>query len=266
MLKSQYLTQKAGFAIMPENIAGLRNQLLSHPMYTSIRTLPALHVYMQHHVFAVWDFMSLLKRLQHDLTGLSIPWVPHGQPHYVRFINEIVLGEESDEDGLGGYLSHFELYREAMAECGADVAPISAFLTKIQDGIRPLEALHQVNVPASVYNFVATSLDLAEFGTTFEVSSAFFYGREDIIPDMFRTIIQELSLKAKMDRFLYYLNRHIEVDSNQHGPWAHQLLTQLIGDDQDRALAAERAAIRALKSRIALWDGVWQEVSHKIPS
>lgn len=237
-----------------------RQQLINHPMYTAINTLPALHIYMQHHVFAVWDFMTLLKRLQNDLTQVSVPWIPKPHPDFVRFINEIVLGEESDEDGQGGYLSHFELYLASMEESGADTGPITTLIAHVQNGGNPLEQLWQLKVPDSVYQFVQTSLSLAQSSTTHEVCSAFFYGREDIIPDMFRTIVKELSINAKMERFLYYLKRHIEVDSEQHGPLAQQLLTQLIGGDQTKYQEAQDAAIRALKARLNLWDGVLADI------
>ena len=72
-------------------------------------------------MFAVWDFMSLLKAIQRELCGVGVPWVPSPNLQATRLVNEIVLGEESDEDGEGGYASHFVLYRRAMQRCGANV-------------------------------------------------------------------------------------------------------------------------------------------------
>lgn len=245
---------------LPDQVHRLRHKLLSHPLYASIQSLDALHVYMQHHVFAVWDFMSLLKRLQQDLTGVRVPWVPGPDPRFARFLNEIVLAEESDEDGQGSYDSHFGLYLSAMRESGANTRPIMAFITGVRAGQAPMRLLEQIAVPPSVSQFVQTSLDLALRGATHEVAAAFFYGREDIIPDMFRNMVQTLSATARLERFLYYLNRHIEVDSDHHGPMARQLLADLIGSDTKREAEAKEAASRSLKSRIQLWDGVLQEI------
>ena len=85
--------------------------MVEHPVFTAIRDIQSLQIFMEAHVVAVWDFMSLVKRLQRDLTCVDVPWLPAADPLAARFVNEIVLAEESDEDGQGGFLSHFGLYR-----------------------------------------------------------------------------------------------------------------------------------------------------------
>lgn len=243
---------------MPQDLLShLRQQLLIHPVYTSIHTLDALHVYMQHHVFAVWDFMSILKRLQQDLTVTRVPWVPADQPSYARLVNEIVLAEESDHDGTGSFKSHFELYVDAMGEAGADTSVIENFVSHVRTHPETARTLlSELAVPESVREFVTYSLTLAEQGKTHEVCAVFFYGREDIIPAMFQQIIAKLNGKNRLQRFHYYLERHVELDGEQHGPWAQELLTQLIGGDPKKADEAWQAARRALEHRIRLWNGV----------
>ena len=59
-------------------IGHLRNQLVNHPVYANIKDLDGLKCFMESHVYAVWDFMSLLKALQINLTCVSLPWVPVG--------------------------------------------------------------------------------------------------------------------------------------------------------------------------------------------
>jgi hypothetical protein len=239
----------------------IREDLLRHPVYRAIDTPEKVRRFMQHHVFAVWDFMSLLKRLQQDLTCTTVPWMPSREARYARFINEIVLGEETDEDGRGDYISHFHLYLEAMEQCGADTGPIQRFLAELEAGRRLDEALQAAEVSESVARFVTHTIDLARNGKTHEVCAAFFFGREDIIPDMFQVLVNELKQRGQaIDRLVYYLNRHIELDGDEHGPLAEKLLNHLCGGDPRRIGEAEETAIRSLQSRISLWDGVLTEL------
>ena len=239
------------------NIRTIREELLKHPVYREINTPERVRIFMQHHVFAVWDFMSLLKRLQRDLTCTEVPWMPSRHSQYARFINEIVLGEETDEDGQGGYASHFELYVEAMNECGADTGPINRFLAELQAGQDPLAALKAAEVPDSVFRFVRHTLDLAKNGGTHEVCAAFFFGREDIIPDMFQVLVDKLNRNGQSTKRLnYYLQRHIELDGDEHGPLAEKLLTALCEDSPEKQAEAERTAVQSLRARIDLWNGV----------
>jgi hypothetical protein len=239
----------------------IRQELLNHPIYKEVNTPEKVRIFMKHHVFAVWDFMSLLKRLQQEVTSVSVPWKPYLNPSYTRFINEIVLAEESDEDGQGGYASHFQLYIDAMKQSGADTIPINQFLGELQKGISYEEAIKNEMIPRSVADFVHFNLELALKGEIHEVASAFFYGREDLIPDMFESLLDSLSREgAKYDRLNYYLNRHIELDGDHHGPLAQKLLDDLCGEDDQKKVEAILIANRSLESRKKLWDGILKEI------
>lgn len=243
----------------------IQEELLRHPVYRSINSKENLYIFMQHHVFAVWDFMSLLKRLQNDLTCTTVPWIPRKDTLYARFVNEIVLGEETDKDDAGGYASHFELYLQAMNETGADTKAITRFIGALEAGMDPLEALRHAEVPVSVHEFVKHTLELASNGKTHEVAAAFFYGREDIIPDMFQSLVEELQQSGQtVKKLLYYLHRHIELDGDEHGPLAQKLLVHLCEDDQQKWAEAFETAKRSLQSRIQLWDGVFNEISKSV--
>src|SRR2546430_8875683 len=95
-----------------------RRKVIGHPLYGELKTKAAVVTFMEHHAFAVWDFMSLLKSLQQSLTCVQVPWVPSGPRVSRRLINDITLVEESDELD-DGFISHFELYLDGMRQAGA---------------------------------------------------------------------------------------------------------------------------------------------------
>ncbi len=246
-----------------EALLELRQYLLQHPVYQVIGSMEDLRMYTAYHVFAVWDFMSLLKRLQHDLTGTAVPWLPRGQEPYTRFVNEIVVGEESDEAGGGRYQSHFCLYLDAMEQIGADSRVIRGFLEQLRHGAEWSDALDALEVDERVKAFVRFDLGLAQNAATHEVAAAFFYGREDIIPEMFLRIIGGLGHDNALERLRYYLQRHIEIDTDSHGPLASRLVRYLCGDDQDKTDRAAEIARQALRFRIGLFDAVADRIARR---
>lgn len=239
-------------------VAPLREALLNHRLYQSIRDLGQLRQFMQAHVFAVWDFMSLLKTLQRDFCGVSTPWVPPQNRVATRLINEIVLGEESDEDPAGNYISHFELYRRSMVEAGADTRPIDQLVASIRQQETLERALEELELPPHVRHFVETTFSLINSHDSSVVASAFTFGREDLLPAVFQRMVNQLNRQAdgRLETFVYYLDRHIEVDGDHHGPLSEKLVCSLCGDDPRRWDVAEQAAIRSLEARLALWDGI----------
>ncbi len=240
----------------------LRSSLLSHPMYDRIQSRADIQLFMQHHVFAVYDFMWLVKRLQRDLCGVQIPWHPPAYPQLARFINEIVLGEETDEDGNGDYCSHFELYLQAMQDIDAPLTRVREFVDLLASNTAISEALHQIDAPASVCRFVQFTHDLAVHGSTAEVAAAFCLGREDIIPQMFQRLLAGFQHQhVSVPRFEYYIHRHIELDGDHHGPLARQLVDTLCSGSPEVTVSAAKAAQQALALRIDLWDGVLTDLN-----
>ncbi len=254
------ITDAFGDPQLVQDVLKLRQDLIDHPIYQRVATQEDLRIYMKHHVFAVWDFMSLLKRLQQDLTTVEIPWTPKPNSEFTRFINEIVLDEESDQDSQGAYASHFTLYRQAMTEIGADDRPIQTLLALVAQQTPVVEALAAVPVAETTAQFVRQTMVIAQHGATHEVAAAFFYGREDIIPDMFRRMVDDSSADSSSPRFVYYLRRHIELDGDQHGPLAQRLLQSLCQTSDHRWNEALRAARKALTARIQLWNGIVSEM------
>ena len=118
----------------------MRQRMVEHPVFTAIHDIQDLRIFMEAHVFAVWDFMSLVKRLQRDLTCIEVPWLPPRDRHAAQLINQIVLGEETDIDPSGEPVSHLELYLGAMREVGADTARFELFQTALANGATLEEA------------------------------------------------------------------------------------------------------------------------------
>ena len=243
--------------------ADLRSQLLAHPVYSAINTQRELKIFMQHHVFAVYDFMWLLKRLQQDVCSVSVPWFPPANPELSRFINEIVLGEESDEDRRGTFCSHFELYLNAMRDVDASVDQVGRFITQLRSGTQVQDALVNVSAPLAVCDFVLLSHRLATVGSTAEVAAAFCFGREDVIPEMFQRLLDGFgSSKLSVPQLEYYIQRHIELDGDHHGPMTRQMVNVLCPGSEPTMDEAIRAARQAISHRIALWDGVLAELGN----
>lgn len=244
--------------VLKESIEPVRRQLTEHPLYSRIQTPADFRLFMQYHVYAVWDFMSLLKTLQRELTCVDVPWVPKGSANTRYLINEIVLGEESDVDGQGRRVSHFELYLEAMEQAGADTAPVRSLMLALRKGMPAGEAIARYTPDESVRDFLRFTFETIASGKIHAVASVFTFGREDLIPDLFLPIIRNFpeDLGRDLDIFKYYLERHIEVDGDHHSHLAIAMLEELCGDDPVKWAEATEYAKAALEARIRLWDGV----------
>jgi len=238
----------------------LRQRLAQHPIYHGVRDGSNLRVFMRHHIYPVWDFMSLVKYLQGAVAPTAVPWVPRGDGAVRRFINEIVLEEESDAgfEGEAGsrYTSHFELYCQAMREVGEDPAPALRFVDLAQSvGIDA--ALASAAVPEPAREFMRTTFGFIASGKPHVVAAAFSLGREHVIPAMFRSLLARMGVGRDVaPAFHYYLERHIHLDEGSHAPLALRLLDVLCGGDPQRVAEAQAAAQSALSARIRFWDGV----------
>ncbi|MBL7712300.1 MAG: DUF3050 domain-containing protein [Chitinophagaceae bacterium] len=253
----------AGIEQLRKGIAPLRQQLVDHPLYGSIDSLPKLQVFMQYHVFAVWDFMSLLKTLQRELTCVSVPWVPRGNAATRYLINEIVTGEESDVDQQGRRMSHFELYREAMQQAGADTQPVGRLLDALQAGQTLTQALDAAQAPQAIRNFIHCTFETIASGRAYLQAAVFTFGREDLIPGMFVSFVRDLNGQTadRASVFQYYLERHIEVDGDHHSHLAYEMTEQLCGNDAAKWSEAQTAVEAALQARLQLWDAIQAEIS-----
>ena len=246
------------------HITPLREKLLNHPVYGCLDSLEAVQVFMEHHCFPVTDFMCLLKSLQQRLTVLSVPWFPAVNTQAARFINEIVVAEESDEAQGGGYISHYEMYLEAMRDAGADTTKVEHFVEYVRNKQHYRRALQHAEVPAAAQSFVQATMQVVLTGKNHEVAAFFVFGRENLIPDLFTEIIKGMDNEhGELDGLLYYLERHIEVDGDEHGPAAIAMMKHLCNGQKRRWMQAQAAAERSLKTRIKLWDAIQLAIETK---
>lgn len=244
-------------------IEPLRQQIVQHELYTKINTIEAIRIFMQHHVVAVWDFMSLLKSLQRELTCVSNPWLPVGSANTRYLINEIVTGEESDVDQAGNRISHFELYLKAMEQAGANKIPIQELISTLQTGKRVDQALATSSLPDAAKRFAQHTFDLIEKNQPHILAAVFTFGREDLIPDMFLSILNKIEPGSQysIDLTKYYIERHIEVDGGHHSQLALAMTQELCGNDSQKWQEASAAVEKALASRVALWDGALSQLN-----
>lgn len=249
------------------DVTALRERLVAHPLYQHLTDPEAVRTFMRSHVFCVWDFQSLLTALQRSFTCVEIPWRPVGDGETRRLVNEIVLEEESDEHPDGGYASHFEVYLEAMRDAGADAIPIERLLAGVARGHSIQDVLAEERLPPGAAGFVDATFETIRSEDPHRLVAVFTHAREDLIPEMFRAMIARLGAAdpARWRKLAWYLNRHVEVDGERHGPISHALLARVCGNDPQLWQEAQESVERALAARLALWDALTDEIRSARP-
>ncbi|HJN78533.1 MAG TPA: DUF3050 domain-containing protein [Flavobacteriaceae bacterium] len=248
-----------------QNLEPLKSKLKNHNLYNIINTQEDLKIFCESHVFAVWDFMSLLKKLQIELTSINIPWMPSNNSEVSKLINEIVAGEETDETLDGSAISHYEMYINAINDIGVDTNLISNQISSLNDINTIIDDINKLDIDDYIKEFLKFTFRIINNDKTHEIASAFTFGREDLIPDMFIPLLEKInsSDNTRIDKLIYYFKRHIEVDGDMHGPMAMKMLSFLCSDDETKINESLVASKDALKVRIALWDGIENKILNK---
>lgn len=237
--------------------------LLQHSLYKKVQTVDDLHQFLENHVYAVWDFMSLLKALQSKLTCTTTPWFATKNAEIRYLINEIVLAEETDLTIDGRRQSHYEMYIEAMESCGANTTDVKHFLSKVDSLQNVFVAIKQSHLHPKVKEFLNFTFTVIEEGKAHNIAAAFTFGREDLIPSMFTEILKNFQAnfpETDLSKLIYYFERHIELDADEHGPMAMQMVTELCGNDERKWASVEQTSIQALEKRIGLWDAIEEQI------
>jgi len=249
-----------------QNIQEYKNQLLTHSLYEKVKTIEDLHCFLENHIYAVWDFMSLLKALQNKLTCTTTPWLPVGNPQVRYLINEIVVAEETDLAMDGTRQSHFEMYLDAMQQCGATTSVVSEFLENVKNTQNIFVSIKQSNLHPNVKAFLDFTFRVIEEGKAHKIAAAFTFGREDLIPSMFTEILKNFQSnfpETDLSKLIYYFERHIELDADEHGPMAMQMIFELCGSSETKWSEVEEVSVEALQKRIGLWDAIEEQVIQK---
>lgn len=249
-----------------QSIQTQKEQLLHHPLYAQIQNIDDLRHFLEGHVYAVWDFMSLLKALQMKLTCTTTPWFASANPEMRYLINEIVLAEESDMGLDGKRQSHFEMYLEAMQACGANTQDVTVFLESVIAMQNIFVSIRISDLHPKIKDFLDFTFRVIEQGKPHEIAAAFTFGREDLIPEMFTEILKNLKAnfpEVDLSKLIYYFERHIELDADEHGPMAMQMISGLCGEDTQKWKEVETVSRQALEKRIGLWDAIEAQIKEK---
>lgn len=246
-----------------QSLENQKQQLLQHSLYEKVKSIDDLRTFLENHVFAVWDFMSLLKALQNKLTCTTTPWLPNGNPEIRYLINEIVVAEETDLALDGTRQSHFEMYLDAMTECGANTTSIVAFLENVTAIQNIFVSIKKSDLHPNVKAFLDFTFRVIDEGKSHKIAAAFTFGREDLIPSMFTEILRNFQTnfpETKLDKLVYYFERHIELDADEHGPMAMKMITELCGTNETKWKEVQEVSVEALEKRIGLWNAIEEQM------
>tara|TARA_B100001059_G_scaffold109546_1_gene109598 strand:- start:529 stop:1359 length:831 start_codon:yes stop_codon:yes gene_type:complete len=248
-------------------IKPLRDKLLNHKLYSKISKIDDLQLFTENHIYAVWDFMSLLKALQINLTCTKIPWGPNKNSQTAYLINEIVLAEETDLNQAGERKSHYELYIDAMVDIGACIEKPTNHINKLINSDDIFESINELKIHKNIKEFLNFTFSVIEEGKPHKIAAIFTFGRENLIPNMFNEILHEFQKNISnldITKLIYYFERHIELDEDEHGPMALEMVTELAKDDSKKWQEIETISLEALNKRILLWDAIYENLESRV--
>ena len=249
-----------------DSIKEPREKLLNHKLYTEIKSIEDLQIFTSNHIFAVWDFMSLLKALQNNLTCTKVPWTPNKNSETAYLINEIVLAEETDISQDGKRKSHYELYLDAMIDIGVKVENIEKNIMLLSSSDSIENSIEKLDIHPKIKEFLKFTFSIIDEGKPHKIAAIFTFGRENLIPNMFNEILHEFQnnfTEKDISKLIYYFERHIELDEDEHGPMALQMVNELAENDPLKWEEIRDISIVALEKRIGLWDAIYDNVIKK---
>ena len=242
-------------------LSPLTSRIIHHPLYADIASIEHLRIFMEQHVFAVWDFMCLLKELHRHLVSTSAPWFPPKCALSAHLIGSILAEEEGDLDEDSNYASHYDIYLRAMEKIGANTTVIKQLHALLKNGSNLEDAISQLSIREKTKQFILTTFSFFD-QEAHEIAAAFVYGREGITTSMFSPVIKKIEAETHgkvpevLSTLMYYLKRHVQLDSEEHFPKALQMMESLMENDAKKIQEAEVAASKALNARIEFLDDI----------
>ena len=149
-----------------------------------------------------------------------------------------------------------------MKEAGASTASIDNFLTKLKIS-DVFTALQSSKAHQAAIDFVTNTFEALKSAPPHIAATMFTLGREEIIPDMFRKIVGELnkSSDGKLKSLIYYLDRHIGIDEDEHTPAALKMIKELCNEDELKWEQAVECGRSVMQARITFWDGILTQIN-----
>jgi len=240
--------------------------VIEHPVYRLLTTVPSVVRFMELQVWCVWDFMFLAKAVQRAVGCYEVPWVPPRDCSLVATINAIVGSEEADMGPDGTYQSHFEIYVAAMRQAGADTGPVGRAVELVREGVSTDEALRRAGAPDASRAFVGETLELCVAAAHVRVA-ALCIGREELVPQMFTAMLSSgVSEDPRLGAFLWYVRRHVNLDSESHGPLSAKLFRRVVGLGRGQLQEAVEGGLRAVRARRRYLDAIHDVIQSSSPA
>lgn len=245
-----------------QQLTDFKNKLQAHPAFNSIQSLAELKIFSAYHIFLVWDYMSLLKSLQTQLTCIQTPWKPVQSPYARYLINSLVLKAESDIAADGNYASHYEMYRDAMQAMNADTGLMDNLMAHIETDMPVIKAIELSNIPGPLKDFLEYTFWVVQKSSLHEQAAVLCYGREGFGHLLLyqRVVALQGNHTNELQPLIYYLRHKNEINEKYHSQLSAILLEQLCGTDEKKWHEASQAANQSLRNRIRLFDFIHEKI------
>jgi hypothetical protein len=241
-----------------QKVLPAQDKILNHQVYKEIENLDDLNLFLEYHVFFVWDQMSSLKAMQKDLTCMNVPWVPKRSPQTRKYINELVLNAEGNDLISETVLSEYESYLELMRESDADSSSIERLEKSINRGENFKDLLDHLDMPKVVKSYLDFTYKTIESKDAHKIAANFVFGKQSLIPHRLVKLLNELNKKFPVDLSLQikYFESKVMKETGKIEDVAKKIFEELCGHDEEKWDDVAEVAERTLERRLQLWDDI----------